>query len=209
MFKGLLIFGRALGMWWREFMVLILFNLAWLALQLPLITGPAATAAMFAVARRVIDNEIVEPVDGWIAFKRLFIPGLKWGGVNLLIAVALIGNFQLYGAAEGPLWSLLRIAWGIIALIWYTLNLFYWPFWLQQEDQGMRSTLRNCAVMAVKRPVMCLTLAVATISLFGFSIIFAAPLAVGAMAVAALIATLAVDDELNAGRAPVPPEQAG
>ena len=55
MVEALNVVGRAFKAWWREWPLLMLLNLAWLALQIPIVTGPPATAAMYVMARRVAD----------------------------------------------------------------------------------------------------------------------------------------------------------
>jgi uncharacterized membrane protein YesL len=197
MSKALSITLSALRLWWDEFMLLTLFNLVWLALQMPIITGPPATAAMYAVARRLADDEFIEPRHGWEALRQMFWPALKWGAANAVIVVVTIGNFWAYRNAPGLLWMTLRLLWGAIALIWFVLNLFYWPFWLAQSDRRMRTTLRNCAVFLLKAPVFGLTLALVSILLIVVSVLITLPLAVSLMAWLALIGVLAVDEAVK------------
>lgn len=74
MIKAFSVIGRTIALWWREFILLTFFNLAWLALQVPIVTGPPATAAMYALARRVVDAEWISPLDGWSALRQMFLP---------------------------------------------------------------------------------------------------------------------------------------
>jgi uncharacterized membrane protein YesL len=188
---------RALALWWDELIVFTFFNVVWLALQIPIITGPPATAAMYAIARRVVDNELVDPLDGWRALRRMFVPAWKWGTVNLFFAILIVANFWGYRQAEGQIWMILRLLWSAIALVWFAMNLFYWPFWLAQSDRRMVNTLRNSLVLMLKVPGFALTLTVISALLIAVSVLITLPLAIGLMAWLALIGVLAVDEALK------------
>jgi len=97
----------------------------------------------------------------------------------------------------------LRLAWGIIATLWFALNLFYWPFWLSQKDQRLRIALRNAFVLYIKSPGFGLTILIVCALLVAVSIALTLPLAVGLMAWLALIGVLAVESALR------PAESAG
>ena len=204
MLKALQVTGRALALWWRHLGQLTLFNVAWLALQVPIVTGPPATAAMFVIARRVADGELLDLRDGLAAFRQLWWPAWRWGLVNLVIGVALLGNFAAYQSAPGWGWAALRALWTIVGVLWLLLNLFYWPFWLAQADQRLATTARNSLVLIIKAPLFSLTLlglcAVLTIA----GVLLTLPLAVALMAWLALIGTLAVDQALRARPTPTP-----
>ena len=176
MIRAISIVGHAFRLWWQEFMLLIFFNLVWLALQIPIVTGPPATAAMYVIARQLADGEFI---------------GLRHG------LDALVGNFWFYQSATGWLWTALRLLWGIIALGWFTVNLFYWPFWLAQEQRSPRITLRNSFLFLVKRPGFALTLMLISSVLIAVSVITTLPLATALMAWLSLIGVLAVEEALH------------
>ena len=135
MLEALKVIGRAFRLWWGELLLLTALNVAWLALQIPIVTGPPATAAMYVIVRRLVDGELVGPRDAWQALRQMFWPAWIWGLLNLVIAGVVSFNFITYGSAPGPAWAALRLAWGTIALLWFAVNLFYWPFWLAQSDR--------------------------------------------------------------------------
>jgi uncharacterized membrane protein YesL len=189
--------GRALALWWQEFFLLTFFNLAWLACQVLIVTGPPATAAMYAVARRLADGEFIEPRHGLEALRRMFSPAWVWGAINLLIVGVLVGNFWLYQSATGWLWASLRLAWGVIALSWFAVNLFYWPFWLAQEQPSPQLTFRNSFLFLAKRPGLALTLMLISALLIVVSVLTTLPLAAALMAWLALVGVLAVDEALK------------
>jgi uncharacterized membrane protein YesL len=197
MFEALRVVGRAFGLWWRELLLLTVFNLAWLALQVPIITGPPATAAMYVLARRLADGELIEFRHGWQALRQMLWPAWQWGALNLVIVVAVVGNFRFYSSTPGLLWSALRLAWGIIATLWFAVNLFYWPFWLAETDRRLGLTLRNGLLLFLKTPGLGLTILVICTLLIVVSVLLTLPLAVGLMAWLALIGVAGVDAALH------------
>lgn len=196
MLTALRVVGRAIALWWREFFLLTLFNIAWLALQVPIITGPVATAAMYRVARKVIDGEYLELRDGPEALRDMLIPAWKWGVLNLIILVLVVGNFWLYQDFVGAPWIILRIIWGTIGLGWLAICLFYWPFWLAQEDRAVRTTLKNVLLFIAKRPGFAISLVVFSGVIAAASILITIPLGTVLMVWLAFIGLLAVDNEL-------------
>jgi len=178
-------------------MLLIFFNLIWLALQIPIVTGPPATAAMYVIARQLADGELIEPRHGLNALRRMFAPAWVWGALNLLIVGAVVGNFWFYQSATGWLWIGLRLVWGVIALGWFAINLFYWPFWLAQEQHSLGLTFRNSFLFLAKRPGLALTLMLMSALLIVVSVLTTLPLATALMAWLALIGVLAVEEALH------------
>lgn len=197
MTRAFSIVGHAFRLWWQDFMLLIFFNLAWLALQIPIITGPPATAAMYVIARQVADGEFIGPRHGLDALRRMLGPAWVWGSINLLIAGVLVGNFWFYQSATGWLWTALRLLWGVIALGWFAVNLFYWPFWLAQEQRSPQLTFRNSFLFLAKQPGLALTLVLLSAVLSVVSVLTTLPFAAALMAWLALIGVLAVEEALH------------
>jgi len=197
MLEALKVVGRAFAAWWREWPLLMLLNLAWLVLQVPIITGPPATAAMYVMARRVADGELVSPKQAWQSLRDMFRPAWGWGALNAVIVIVLIGNFVAYGTTPGLGWAALRLAWGSIATLWFALNLFYWPFWLAQADRRLVTTLRNALLMFLKAPAFGLTLLLVCAALVLVSVAVTLPFAATLMSWLALIGVLAVDAALR------------
>ncbi len=204
MIEALRVVGRAFRLWWGEMLLLTALNLAWLALQVPIVTGPAATAAMYAVARRIADGESVGPRQAWQALRQMARPALGWGAVNLILAVVIGVNFAVYSSAPGLTWAALRLAWGAIATLGFALNLFYWPFWLAQTDRRLALTFRNALLLYLKAPGFGLTLLLLCGVLIGVGVLTTLPLAVALMAWLALIGVLAVDVALHRPAAVAP-----
>ena len=195
--RALSVVARAFRLWWRDFALLVILNLAWLALQIPIFTGPPATAAVYVLARRLAREETVRPRDVWVAMQALFWPAWRWGALNIVIVAVIVVNFAAYREASGGLWTALRLVWGTAALLWCAVNLVYWPFWLAQEDKRLTTTLRNGLLLYLKAPGFGLTLLLVCALIIGLSVSTTIPAAAGLMVWLALISVLAVETELT------------
>jgi len=190
------LFGIAFRLWWRELMPLVLLNIIWFAFQVPIITAPIATAVVYVVARRIVDDEFVGFRDALGAIRRVALPALLWGVLNLVVAVIVIGNFWIYREEAGVVWALARVVWGGVGLGWFIVNLFYWPFWLAAEEPRLWTTLRNSSVFAIRRP----TVGLLSLAVFVVSGLLTLPFVAAAMTFSALFGLLAVDSDLKAVR---------
>jgi len=184
-------------LWWDETWMLMAFNFLWFLLQIPIVTGPPATAAMYAIARRIADEGIVEFHHGVEAFRQTFLAAWKWGAINLIIIVVVATNFLVYQNVPGTGWAIIRTIWAVVTLVWLLLNQFYWPLWLVQENRSMRNTLSNCMVILARYPGMTISLAIICAILIAASILLILPLLIFLMSWLALIETVAVKDVIQ------------
>jgi hypothetical protein len=197
MIRALSLIGQALRLWWREFPLMVFFNLTWLALQVPIVTGPPATAALYVIARRLAEGELIEVRHGWQALRQVFGPAWIWAGINLLMVSVLAGNFWMYQGSTGWAWTGARLVWGFVALAWFAGNLFYWPFWLAQEKRSALLTYRNCFLFLARQPGFALTLVFACALLTVFSVLTTLPFAAVLISWLALVGVLAVEEALH------------
>jgi hypothetical protein len=145
MIKPLHALGHGTRLWWRDWIGMVFLNILWVLFQIPIITGPPATAVLYAMAERVYNDELWEIQEIWQLLRDLFWPAWRWAIPNTVIAMVLLFNITTYWSSAGLGWMILRLLWSFLLLFWIMLNLFYWPFWLAQEDKSLRTTYGNCA----------------------------------------------------------------
>ncbi len=170
MIQPLRVLRQAFKLWWDEWFILTILHIGWLMAQCLIVTGPPATAVLFAMVRRTLDGDYWEHWEVWEALRRLFWPAWRWAGLNLAIGGVALFNLLVYEDNVQGLWPFLRLVWIVALLLWGSLNLFYWPFWLAQADKSMRTTYANCGrfllMNAWQAPVLilaCLILAVLSV----------------------------------------------
>lgn len=195
------ILGRAIALWWQNPLGWILLNVLWLFCQVLIIPGPPASALLVVLARKAVDGE------GWdlrTAFRqagRLFAPAWEWALLNGLVSGVIVINFWLYQSASGIAWGILRICWATVGLGLFALNLFYWPFWLYQEDHSLWTTYRNSGLFLARDPVRGLLLTVLGFLLSVVSLLLTLPFAALLASWLALAGVVAVQSELAPKRA--------
>lgn len=197
---------NAFARWWAEIIQLAFLNVIWLGCQLVVIPGPPATATMYAVARRLADGEFLYPHVVWSDFRDVFWRAWQWGLANLVVLGIALGNFYAYRDFSGPGWGLLKLLWGAVLLCWLLIQVFYWPFFYEQEERSFRTTLINSARLLLANPGFGLFIGLFSLALAVAGVLLGIPLGVALMAWLALIGTYAVRDRLAAyrrqGRAP-------
>lgn len=188
---------KALRLWWDQWFILTILNIGWLLAQLLVVTGPPATAVLYAMSRRTLDGDFWDQSDVWHAFRTLFWPAWRWALINgVIVGVAVFNLLSYPDASEGVL-RLLRPLWIGVLLLWGSLNLFYWPFWLEQEDTSMRNTYANCGRFLLLNLLPTGVLLLLCILLVVISIAAILPLSLALMTWLALIGVTAVQHALQ------------
>jgi uncharacterized membrane protein YesL len=193
----LAIFAHALRRTWDEWISAILISCLWLLAQLLIVTGPPATATLFAMARRTYDGEYWSAADAWATFRALFGPAWLWGLPNIVVIGLSLYNISTFWSVPGGMWSGLRIIWLIGLLVWLALNLFYWPFYLAAEDRSLRNTFTNSARFWLLHPGTALVLFVVCLALGVVALPFALPTVLGVPFWIAMVAESGVRRSLN------------
>lgn len=196
MLNPLPVIAGTFRIWWREWVVLLVLNVAWFLLQIPVVTAPPATATVYAMAQRSYDGEYWTPRDAWGSFRQLFWPAWKWGLVNIFVWLVGIVNLVSYWQVPGTFWFLLRLTWIGGLSLWLVLNFYYWPFWLAQEDRSLRATYSNCFKFLLFHPGPALLLVLFSLFLTLLSVVTTLPFTLALMCWLALLGVVAVQQSL-------------
>ncbi|MCK4488747.1 MAG: hypothetical protein KAU23_00720 [Anaerolineales bacterium] len=196
MIKPFSVIIHALRLWWRDWIGMILLNILWFALQIPIVTGPPATAVLYTIAQRSYEDENWELQELWPLLRELFWPAWRWALPNGLFLGVMAVNLYAYQSAEGIGWQFLRLFWGMLLAAWLALNLFYWPFWLNQEDKSLSATYANCGRFFLLNPLPAIILVVFCAGLVVVSVLITVPLAAGAVCLLAVVGITAVQGSL-------------
>ena len=197
MIKVFHVLGLATRIWWREWIGMFFLNLLWVLLLIPIVTGPPATAAFYAIGKRVYDGELWGIQEIWQHMRELFWPAWRWALPNLLLLLVLLGNFYIYQDVSGTAWVVLRFIWAFLLILWIMFNLYYWPFWLAQEDKSMRTTYANCGRFLLLNPWPALIITLICSLMLIVSVLTIIPLLIGAVAWLILVGVTAVNRSLE------------
>jgi uncharacterized membrane protein YesL len=141
-------------------------NLAFVALSLPVVTLPAAYAALCRVAHQTqTEPRSPEPLElFWETFKSLLWTALPWGLAMAGSAFIILSNMFAYADVPGVPVQALRMTWLLGMILWMALLLFTWPIYYEMAEPNVWGAARNAAVMVLRNPLF--TAAVIVIVLF-------------------------------------------
>ena len=174
--------STASRLFWRHLGMLVVANILWLLLSLPIVTWPAATAGLFYLVRRVVQEELeASPQDArlgdfWEGFRQYWLRSSLLTVIDLaglgLIAVALV--FYWGSTAEPLRWLVGPI--GLIGLAWITAQLYVFPLLLERAGSVPWAIMREALLVAVGYPLSSLSLLVTVLVLTIAAIALAGPI---------------------------------
>ena len=130
-------------------------NLAFVALSLPLLTLPAAYAALCKVAHQTqTELRSPEPLElFWETFKSLLWAALPWGLAMAGAAFMIVSNMFAYADVQGVPIQALRMSWLLGMTFWTALFLFTWPMYYEMDEPTVWGATRNAAVLVLRNPL--------------------------------------------------------
>lgn len=173
--------STAARLFWRRLGMLVLANVLWVALSLPVVTWPAATAGLFTLVRRLVAEELdgaprdARIGDFWDGFRA------HWRRSSLLTFIDLAGvvvigvALAFYGrsAAEPLRWLIGPI--GLAGLVWFGAQLYVYPLMLQRSSVRPWEIMREALLLAIGYPLSTLSLLVTSLVLAVAAVVLAGP----------------------------------
>ncbi|HET9220874.1 MAG TPA: DUF624 domain-containing protein [Roseiflexaceae bacterium] len=140
---------------WRRIGLLLAANVLWIALSLPIVTWPAATAGLFYLISRVVKEELdFEPRDARLSDFWEGVRQYGWRGSLLalidLLALLIIGIALRFYSQSPTEW--LRWLVGPIALIGLAVvgaQLYLYPLLIQRPERPIWELAREAFLIAI------------------------------------------------------------
>jgi len=153
---------------YERFPLLVLANIVTLLLLFPLVTGPPAVAALWALGRRAACGEPPRWEDYFRAFRACF--GRAWtlAWAHMLVLALLAANLWFYMPEHNPfdlpepISLLLRLFFLLLLLLWLLLSQYLLPLMLERDGLRLWAALRTAAVLLARWPGFSLLLFVGT-----------------------------------------------
>jgi uncharacterized membrane protein YesL len=139
---------------------LVMFNVIWFMVSLPVVTAIPATAGLFYVTNKISHGQRVEWQDFFRGMRFYFLQSWLWGALNLLVVAVLVSNNVYYAANPSAFAGIARGIVLTLGLAWLCVQLYMFPLLMEQERPRLGLALRNSLVITLKRPTYSLRIAI-------------------------------------------------
>jgi hypothetical protein len=134
-----------------DFGDLMVINIYWVLLMLPIITIPPAFAGLYYSTSQLVQNESVTRQTFIEGFKKYFRASYVWFFSNVLVVGLLLFNIDISISVPELSWlqNLMGVYWVLLAS-WMLLQLYTFPLLIQQDKPRIVLALRNSAILWFK-----------------------------------------------------------
>jgi uncharacterized membrane protein YesL len=207
--KAFRVMGRTLKSAYEELFLVVYLSVVWWAGALLIVTGPMATAGLHNVANRVANYKRVDSSYFWEGAKQRVGQGILLYLLTILAPPLILFSITFYFGQQD--W----IAIFGVLMAWFLLTILmagqYWfPLFWQQTEPGLKLTIRNSFVLAIRHPLYSILMLLFQLLLFVVSVLLVLPLILLLPGVIAICQNHAMVGLLqDMGLAPEPPVSSG
>lgn len=159
-------------------------SVAWLVLQLPVVTGPGATVALYYFARQAVLQDEARLSDFWRGLKFYFFRAWLIVAPFLLVLFVLGYDILFFLSGDRPfarVWASVPMA--VLSVLLVTQSYVFVLF--ARGDGGVLATIRKAYVLAMSNLLFTMTLLLVTLIYFlglyvtriGLALLFVGPVA--------------------------------
>ncbi len=146
--------------------LLVVANLLWLLLCLPVVTAPAATAGLFNLARKIADGGPATLRDFFDGFRGHFLPAIKVGTFTLALASLVWINIDFYSHLQG--WATIPGMLLAAVMVWASAFLLLMHAHIHpliaHGECSLRTVLRKSALLTLDNPAFTIGITVQSLS---------------------------------------------
>jgi uncharacterized membrane protein YesL len=161
---------------------MVMANILWLLMSLPIVTWPAATAGLFALVRRVVTEELDDASldarlgDFWDGFRAHWQRSTLVTLIDLAGVVVIVVAFLFYGRnpVEPLRWLVGPIA--LILVAWLAANQYVYPLLLHRRSASAWQVIREALLMTLAYPLTTGSLLVTSLVLAVPAVVLAGPI---------------------------------
>jgi uncharacterized membrane protein YesL len=154
-----------------DFGDLMVSNVRWVLLMVPIITIPPAFAGLCYSTSQMVNHESVTRKVFLDGFKKYFRVSYIWFLSNVIVVGLLLFNINISVQNSQIVWlQFLRGIYWVLLGSWILLQIYTFPLLIQQEKPRLDLALRNSAVLWFKHSIFSLFLSVVIIILVAVSV---------------------------------------
>jgi uncharacterized membrane protein YesL len=189
---------RALRNGYEELFNLAGMNLLTLLLQLTIVLGPPAMAALQYMSNRVANGFAISFAGYFAAMRANFGAAWRFALPTIVLTALILFNMRFYASVTDQSWVVwVQGAWIAALVLTQAVQFYAYPLYFEQEVKSWRLAVRNAALVVGANPLYTAILLIAGLAVTLISIVFAPLLFVFGLAVWTLFANTAVVDRLT------------
>jgi len=206
--RALQVLGRSFSDLFQAIGPLIVANLLWLTLSLPVVTAPPALAGLYYfvdLAVRGRDPPIRRFFDG---FRRYFVQSWILSALNLGILAVLLINLLFYFGQANEWIRVIAIPMFYLLLLWLCVQTYLFPLMLQSESKSAINPIplfKTAVGLTLAEPLYSGVIGLAVLAWTALNVVLAGPILVLTMAGVAVIHTRATLTALGKEPEPLTP----
>jgi hypothetical protein len=125
----------------------------WILIFIPVLLGSPAIGGLFYATNELAHGRDGGPMVYWEGVKGYVWPSYRWGIMNLVIIFLFNVNIWFYGDAPWSFAPYLRVLFIVCAIFWAVLQLYTFPFLIEQEEPHIKTALRNSFIAVARYPL--------------------------------------------------------
>ncbi|MGQ9584394.1 MAG: hypothetical protein ACUVXG_03220 [Anaerolineae bacterium] len=161
---------------------------AWVGVGLTLLTLPVATAGLNLLANEIAHERRVALSLFWWGVREYFWRALGVGVIDLLLAAVIVANYVFYGQFAATWAPWVQGAWMALGVFWMALQVYLYPFLMEQIPRNVLLPFRNSALMVLATPFVTGVALVLALLTLGLSLTLAFPFLAGGVSLISLYA---------------------
>jgi hypothetical protein len=125
----------------------------WVLIFIPIVLASPAMGGLYYATNQLAHGKDGGPLVYWHGLKTYIWPSYRWGIMNCVVAFVINVNIWFYGNAPWDFAPYLRLSFIIGAAFWAALQMYTFPFMLEQEQPLVRMALRNSFLAVARFPL--------------------------------------------------------
>ncbi len=153
--------------------VMILGNLLWFGLCLPIVTAPASTAALFSLTNHIAAGKKVSIKDFWDGFRKYFLRSVSLTLIYLLLLVMVESNIFLYrhlNQAGRVVFAFMGAVNLWLLLLFALIEIYSLPL-IVKQDIGLKKALKRSALLALDNPFFTIVISIQILAIVFLSVL--------------------------------------
>jgi len=128
-------------------------NAPWVLIFVPVAMAAPATGGLFYAANQMAHGEGGGPLDYWEGVRTYLWPSYRWMLMNIAVAFLFSVNVWFYGNAPWSIAPYIQVAFIVGAAFWATIQMYTFPFLIEQEQPSLKTALRNSFLAVARFPL--------------------------------------------------------